>query len=373
MKTLFLSFFLLLAFSNVRADDYLLKGDVGKYPVVFDLFMSGNQIEATYFYTSTCIDIVLKGERTDNGVVLYASHYNGNIEDTTETWQLTENANKSWTGKWIGKKGKAYDVVLAPIDLNTIRHPYAQLPIVKEFKEGDAYNYVRSSMLQIVKDTATAQYGKYSLRGYHLKNARIQMFEIVGGMDKTLAAKINSRLLNKFVEHAWNYYGCTGNDTPAYNYTIYPPYITDNILSVNITADYYCNQAAHPDFTQEPVTIDMKTGNELVLEDMLSLTATVVPVDHEGKWSDYRAEIYGPRLLALMQKLHPHQMSLINECGYGTVDPWRYPTWYVTEKGLYISPSFPHVMSNCLLPDWSYISFEELKKHKNPKKHITLP
>ncbi len=373
MKTTFLSFLLLLAFSNVRADDYLLKGNIGKYPVVFDLFMSGNQIEGTYFYTSSCIDIVLKGERTDNGVVLYASHYNGNTEDTTETWRVTENANKSWTGKWIGKKGKVYDVVLAPLDIKTIITPYDRLPVARELKTSSEYNYIRLAHLPVVKDTATVKNGKYILRYYHLKNAAIDMFEVVGGLDKQIATKVNDLLLNKFLENAWNYCGCTGSDTPDYQYTIDNVFLSDNVLSVNIAVEFYCNQAAHPEGGNDPVTIDLKTGRQLVLEDILSLGTGPVPSEQSENWGSYREGVYGPKLLALMKKLYPKQLATSNECDYSVVEPWEVAQFYVTENGLYLSPSFPHAAVSCRNPDWSYISFEELKKHKNPKKPITLP
>lgn len=365
----FLFFFLsLFTAYNLRADDYLLKGNVGKYPVVFDLFMSGNQIEATYFYTSTCIDIVLKGKRTNDGVVLYAG-----TDDTTETWRLTENANKSWTGKWTGKKGKMYDIVLAPLDMTTIKTPYDRLPVARELKTSSQYNYARLAHLPIVKDTLTIKNGKYSLRYYHLKNADINMFEITGGLDKVVAAKVNDLLLNKFLENAWNYCGCTGSDTPDYQYDIDNVYLSENVLSVNIVVEYYCNQAAHPDGGNDPITIDLKTGKPLVLEDILSLASGPVPSEQSDKWGAYRDRIYGPKLLALMKKLYPNQLATSEECNYSESEVWQYAKWYISNKGLYISPTFPHAQGPCKMPDWSYISFEELKKHKNPTKHITLP
>ncbi len=369
-----LLFVSLLFFIPTRAEEFLLTGTIGKHPVILNIMVDGNDAEGNYCYHSSAIDIPLKGESAQDGMLLYVIRNSAKTgyDDTAEVFKITHTAGQGWVGKWTNRKGKVLDIVLRPANVTAIKHPYAHLPVVKKYFSSNKYNYLRSASLPIIADTGLTTNGKYKLKYYHLKNSPIFMFEIVSGLDNVIAAKVNDLLRNNFIDNASEFCSCLGADTPDYQYDIDNVYLTDNILSINVMVEFYCLQAAHPDGGNVPLTIDLKTGNQLVLEDVLYLSGPA-PSPNTVKWGHYREKIYGPKLLALLKKLYSKQLEANEECDYNSSDPWAFAEFYITQNGLYLSPSFPHVAAPCRNPEWAYIPFDLLKKYKHPAKHIVWP
>jgi len=94
------------------------------------------------------------------------------------------------------------------------------------------------------------------------------------------------------------------------------------------------------------------------------------------EWMNYRSDVFGPRLSALLKKLHPAQMKQQKEdaeCDYFNEEWWKFPVAYFTNEGLMICPDFPHVAGACRDPEWSVIPYRELTKYIDPRLKLTLP
>ncbi len=377
MKQLFLLFVAVFTINAVRAQDYLLKGSLGRSTIVMDLVVAGGNAEATFFYSTTCTDITLRGVKTSGGIAVYSTHRSfkvGRNFDTSESIILKQNPDKTWAGTWADNKGKKQPLLLSPVDLNIVKHPFADLPVVKEFRANEPYEFVRSSMLPIDRDANPTTKGKFKIKYFHLKGTSVKLLFIVEGLEKTLTNKVNNVLINKFIENACSYCSCAATiGAPSYEYTIENLYISENILSVYVTFQYFCKGEAHADGGEDPINIDMKTGEELELEDVLHLSNVVVPEAGTAKWLSYREKVYVPQLILLLQGLHPKQMAYKEDCDYNSVKRWVNPEWYINDKGLCISPVFPREIAPCRNPEWSFIPFKTVNEHKSPIKKIVLP
>lgn len=377
MKHLLLLVITVFTFTTVNAQDYLLKGTLGRSTVVMDLIVSGGDAEVTFFYSTTCSDVTLKGIRTAGGVAVYSTHRSflvGKNYDTSESIILKQNPDKTWSGTWADKKGKKQPMSLAPLDIATIKHPFADLPIVKQFKAIEPYEFVRSSMLPVERDANPTTKGKFKFKYIRLKGTSVKLLFLTDGLETTMMSKINNMMVNKFIEFACSYCSCAASiGAPSYEYSIDHLYISENILSVYVTFQYFCKGEPHADGGEEPINIDMKTGEELELEDVLYLSKVAVPEPGSPKWFIYREKVYVPQLVALLQGLHPKQMAYKEDCDYNPVKRWINPEWYINEKGLYISPVFPREIAPCRNPEWSFVPFKSVSEHKNPAKKIVLP
>ena len=359
MKTVLLFMMCLVSALTVRATEYILEGTIGKYPVVMKLRMDKDWASARYFYRSSFRDIELAGLPTRDGVSLVT-------EDSTEKLLLHLQPDKvSWAGIWSNDKGRQYQVTLKPVNLNAIVHPFGHLEVVKGFKTKDKYEYVRSSMMPIIKDSVVVKKGNYSLQYFHLKNTGITMFTIVAGLPEQVSEKVNKLLMESLISNACNYCACLGYGNKVFReYSISSIFLTDNVLSIDIAQGWDCRGQAHPEEGDEYINIDLKTGKKLGLTDVLYFSGVKKGAE----------EVYMNKVYYLLRKLHPKEMAdTTADCSFLPVEPWIYAQWNIIDKGLYISPSFPHAVLQCRKPDWSYIPFDVLKKYKNPAKSIILP
>ncbi len=377
MKRSIILLLLVLGYGIAKAGELLLEGTIGTYPIVINLNIDNSSTWGSYFYKSTCSDIVLEGQNSGDNVTLKVSRTNNKTKETevAETFRLKQGANKSWTGTWTDKKGKQLKVSLSPVNINTIKNPFGYLPEVADLKMKMPYEYMRTACIKIVYDGATVKNGKYTLKYYHLKNTKVKLFEVVNGLEKNVADKVKSVLLSKFMSMASSYYSCaTANGIGSgYDMGIGEIFMTDNILSLQLNFDVYCAGNAHPEAGLDILNIDMRTGRQLTLQDVLFLVPGPVPDRESDAWLNYNSEKYAPKLTALLKKLHPEEMVAGGDCDYAEVSAWQYPDWYVSAKGLHILPGFAHAMAPCRETDWAFIPFSVLKLYRNPKVNIVLP
>ena len=60
-------------------------------------------------------------------------------------------------------------------------------------------------------------------------------------------------------------------------------------------------------------------------------------------------------------------------CGFQNPEPWKFPIWYFTEKGLYIGAEFSHAGAACKYPEWSVIPYKIVQKYRNKQVKLNLP
>lgn len=340
--------FICPAQGNTTVYEYLLRGTIGKFPVVVKVNTWEETTHIDYFYSNSLKDISLDGGAPGDKITLQTN-------DSSETWQIHKNANGSWTGIWTNNKGIHYPIDLQSANIDTIRHPLIRLPSVQQAKKEDGYEYIRSSLLQVIKEGAPTKQSGYELQYYKIKNTNVRLFSFLPGKIK-MAGKINDILLNEAVDLACLALACRGiGNVTGYDYTLKDMYVTDKVLGVDIATGWDCQGQAHPDDGHTYLNIDIQKGKLLKLTDVLDVGAK----DEEECMN---------KVYKILKKLYPQKMANDGECDYSEQWPWTYAQWLFTAAGIYINPSFPHAVANCREPDWSYLPYPEIKRLKSLKK-----
>ncbi len=362
---LFLSFQL-----QANEKSYLLEGTVGPYPIIMNLSTDGESCGAVYFYQSSLHDIHLSGKVSGNKLTLYCNSYNKNLKrnDTSETITLDVNGNSA-SGSWLSNEGKKLDVTLHSVNLATVVNPFAKLPYVIGQKAEDTYNYMRIASMKL-KGDSLVKVGNITLEYVHIAKSPVMYPRIVDGCNKEIMDKVNKLINNTLIENTSMFFSCS-----SYDFKLQNVFINKDVFSINAYTDFYCG-GAYPEYGNDPLNLNLKTGNKLNLEDILYLSNTNVPSSESEEWLTYRGDVFAPKLIDLLKNLYPKKMKEHGEdaiCNYSTKEAWSFTNWYITEKGLHLLPDFPHAAGICRNPGWAIIPFAELNKHQNPKSGITLP
>ena len=371
MKCSFILVLLLLTLQLQASEkSYLLEGNVGPYPIIMNLSTDGETCGAVYFYQSSLHDIHLSGTTTGNKLTLYCNSYNKNLKrnDTSETITLELTGNNA-AGGWVSNEHKKLDVNLHTVNLATVVNPFARLPYVIGQKAEDTYNYMRTASMKL-KGDSIVKVGNITLEYVRVGKCPVVYPRIADGCDKEIMDKVNKLINNTLIENTCMFFSCS-----SYDFKLKSVFINKDVLSINTYTDYYCG-GAYPDYGNDPLNLNLKTGNKLNLEDVLYLSNANVPSSESVEWLTYRGDVFAPKLIALLNSLYPKKMKEHGEdanCDYNSKEPWSFPNWYLTDKGLHLLPDFPHAAGICRNPGWSVIPFAELKKHQNPKSGITLP
>lgn len=355
MKSVILFICFLFSCSCIFAEEYLLEGMIGNYPVVLRLTVDEGKAAATYFYKSRTDDIELNGDFLNKTVRL-------STVDSSESMTLIYGSNNEWAGKWVNNEGNTLFILLMPANLNTVTHPFARLPCVKEFKKNEPYEYLRSACLKLQNDKAIRQEGSYKIQGYHLKNSDLQAVRILGSEGKVAAGRINTVLLDNFISDICYSKACISEDTQkSYGYS-FSYYIKGNVLSAYVALSLSCKGAMRMGYSDRTFNYDLKTGKKLNIDDMLHFPG--IKDDNEQR---------GNKIQALLTRLYPTKMVNADYCDYTDTIAWQQTDWRLTEHGLLLMPYFVRADLPCWDPDWPVISFDLLKKYRNPNKKVLLP
>ncbi len=350
--------------TGVLAENYLLEGTIGKYPVVVNLHVDyiAKTADATYFYRSTGNDIALGGQQAGDSIILRSKGGQNTVTGVvTEELSLKQKKYDVWVGIWRNSKGRQYIVSLKKANTN-ISHPYSSLPVVAHFKWDNQFEYLRTARLRLAYDSGFHQAGNYKIQGYHLKNSDLEAIRVVAGTDNSTADRINNILLDDFISNFSYCKGCVSRDTgKSYGYS-FNYFITGNVLSVCTSISLLCDDGMQMGYNQEVLNFDLRTGSQLQLGDVLYFP---------GSQAD--KEQYGDRLFTLLKQMYPAKMVNEDYCDYSDTAAWRQANWRITEQGLIIMPYFPRADLPCWDPGWSVIPFDTLKKYRNPNKRSLLP
>lgn len=332
------------------ADVY--EGAVGDAPIVMKLEGSDGSYSGNYFYRSRRFDIDLSGDEA-KGVLTLESRLTG------DRLSLKRNGG-GFDGELTTAKGKRLPAHLHKVSAAPGDVP-ADLP-----KEIDLYEKLRISGLALKADKAETVSGR-NIRWYVEPKSGNRVFRIESGYPEPVMAAINRSLTGIQWLDVANYFGCPSSEggSGRENSEVKNRYLSDDYVSFATFESWSCAGAAHPDFGIEEHTFDAKTGRELEVDDVLKFGKGPVPAKDSDAWYDYRGKTFSPALVALMKRLHPKEMKKPKEedgCDYTDPEVWDFPTWYPTEKGLYVGAIFARVARVCDDPEWSVIPWAEVKK-----------
>lgn len=361
----FLLLFLAIAIISNGQASFILEGTIGKYPVVMKL----SKELPGYFYTSTRREIELEfSSEKNNTVILRKTGYdNGASKEIVHETFILKRTGNEWKGTWQ-TKNKQLPVLLKPVD--TVKYDFNSIPHINYYFD-DAidriYHKTRLSHLTFVKDSLTRS-GIYQLQWMHEKLTGITGFRVVNGYAQPILDRVNTVLTKKQLEDVLGYLTCNGlKDDFDYQQADWQPFLSPEFISVQAYTSSFCG-GAHPNYSNTSFTIDIRKGKEVEDIDELFWFTGSKPIAKDSGIRDHYLEERSRAIVLLITRLYPAEMkkpSSEDSCDYSDPERWKYPYWFLTDKGLYITPSFTHAEHSCENPEFTWIPYSVLAEHKS--------
>ncbi len=352
MKRWVLFIYVLLCCCRVGAKQYLLEGTAGNDTLVMKLVVDGDIANSRFFYKSNVTDVEFNGSYNNGIVHLYAA-------DSSASMILKQLPDRTWTGKLAKDKHQIISLKLHIVNINAVKHSFSYLSSVKSFKKNDQYEYLRSACFKLVNDTLFRYDSNYKIQTCHIKNTELNAIKIVADTVSKVVDKVNNILMDMLVQNAVYCKSCIAQDTNlSYGYS-FDYTIKGNVLSAYVSLSLSCSGAMRMDYSDQTFNYDLNTGRPLVLDDVLYF---------KGVNGDNALQ--GNKIMSLLHRLYPDKMVNIDYCDYTDTLAWQNTDWRITEKGLLLMPYFVRADLPCWDPDWPVISFDLLKKYRNPNKKV---
>lgn len=370
MKKLVVFFFIfqsLFAFSQDK--EFYLEGTLGKSKIYMSVNVFGSATEdpntnAIYFYQNSLKDILLEGTKKNNVFTLVFKH-----RDTIhEKFVLKKVGNTDFEGTWSDAKGKSFPVKLSPIDFSNYK---STLP---EYYYGDKkLNLIKYKFLEFKKQKTTV-YKNKEIIWYSEKHCNALFFRLGGTFSEKSKKTVNPVLENMQIKNTIWQLGCSSdyyyNKGENISFDTAFTFLNNNLLGFKIFSDWYCG-GAYPDTGTTGYLIDLNTGKNYEIDNIIAFDQSVT-TEKESNFDSfvkYRKKYFAPKLYAIVNSEQHFVKPKDNDeetCDMTDLDIWwGDETWIYTEKGIEFTPSFPHAMRAC--GETYLISFEKLKKYKNPK------
>jgi len=370
MKKFFVSLFVfqsLLVFSQDKI--YYLEGSLAKSKIYMSVNVFGSTAEdpntnAIYFYQNSLKDIHLEGTKKNNVFTLVFKKG----DTIQEKFILKKVDNINLEGTWSNAQGKSFPVKLSPIDFSNY-----QSTLPKDYYEDEKLNLIKLKFLEFKKQKTTV-YKKKEIVWYIEKHCNAPFFRLGDTFSEKSKNAVNPILEKIQIKNAiWQlncssdwYYNTGGNISFNTELT----FLNSNLLGFKISSDWYCG-GAYPDTGTTGYLIDLNTGKNHEIDDIIAFDKSVTTKNESNfdSWLKYRQNYFAPKLYAIVNSKQHFVKPKENDeepCDMTNLDIWwGDETWVYTEKGIEFTPSFPHAMRAC--EETFLVSFEKLKKYKNPK------
>ncbi|MCG2610864.1 hypothetical protein LZZ90_05040 [Flavobacterium sp. SM15] len=364
-KTLFLLCFLYscLIFGQ---NNYYLEGKLGKSSIYLSIEVydsEENSVNARYFYQNSLKDIVLEGTRVKGKFILFFKDYS--TDKIIEKFELTSLQNKTFKGFWSNATGKKTAIELQPIDFSKIKAN----PIVKT--EDSPMNKVKLQFLNFKKDSASVHFGK-KIDWYSEKHCKMSFFRLSDNFSLTTRKKINPMLNTIQVEEVLSQLECSTrfaySEGSGIDYSVKIGFLNKDLLGFEMFRAWDCG-GAHPDFGGQGYLIDLNTGKNFDLDQIIAFDKSVTSDkdNNFSAYSEYRTKYFAPKLFELInesQHFKKPENSEEDGCDYTDLEIWNFVSWNFTKDGIEFTPYFYRAARNCEEP--FLIPFDSLKKYKNP-------
>lgn len=328
-------------------------------------------LDVRYYYFSSLKDIVLEGRRNKNQFTFLFNEEGGKFD---EKFVLTKDAKGVFKGNWIHKFGKKLAVVLKPILVTAIKNPYKFIPFIAVYKNTDPYEYMRSSKLTFKTDSISSYKGQ-TLRWVTETHGKCPGFYLDSSFSDATQQLINKKLEAINVENAMNQLSCATqwdySDGGGIEMSFTLNYLDENLFSFSIWKSWFCG-GAHPDFGFDSYLMDLHTGHEYALEELIAFDKSVVIYDEKAdnftEYVAYQRDYFAPKILALLKEqgsVYADYNSEEDPCMelYNDPESWTFANWEFTEDGLRISCSVARAARACetesfTIPFTKFISYK---------------
>ncbi|UMZ10456.1 hypothetical protein I9018_23630 [Pseudomonas sp. MPFS] len=358
---------LLGATAQASSSRQILVGTLGKMPIVMEISTSDpHKVTGRYFYQKYHHDLPLAGSLEEQSLQLSEGR-ESYAEDASPqaAFQLQRTA-EGWQGQWQGANGKTLEVRLAPASAQEPK-PGTLPYLVKLYRE-DLYEYLRLQGLTL-KQGKQQDFMGYTLQWWSEPSSNLSMFKVIAGYPQDRQEQLNQLLMERLWREVGGYHECMleAGKGGEFIQSVKPRFFSSAVLSVSIATSYTCG-GAHPDFGDSPLNIDVNTGRDLSLTDVLWVGKgqPLKQSEHSALY-EYNTQQLAPWLVEQFTALHPREMrepaSEDEGCNYSDTGVWGDNSWYFTPRGLFISAHFPRVERDCDGPQWAVLPYSVVRKH----------
>jgi hypothetical protein len=367
--------------AGANAREQLFTGTIGKYKVAFNLDISESSVYGSYFYETSCIDIIFTGEANGNRFEMSAGPAYAEEKDR-EKLVLVRKGNRI-TGTWKFK-GKTLPVSLTEKPKAQIANTYAAANKLFAGQEMSDYELYRTSFAKLERmDSVTTDKG-VTFQWFREARSDVKIFRVIKGLPMEKIRFLNDYLEAYQLNGFSNYASCVnGEGMPAYESSILSWFINSDFFSIRIYHAYWCG--ASPSFGQTFHNFDLRGLKELTPDDLLPFPGQVIyDGNNWSQWYPYREEIYAGKLIGYLKALHPGHFPPVDDessvtddsegnipdidvaCRYSTPQPWAFADVLITESGLFIGAAVGGAAKVCDYPEWAVIPYVNMKNDLNP-------
>ena len=341
----------------------VFKGTIGQAAVVMSL--DADDAQGVYFYDKYKHDITLHGSVKGHEYLL-AEGVDDDANSTGNRMDLHRDGNRL-AGTYTTAKGKTLPVTLTLVAPGSVPEPRPDLKLeateADRLNTGGDYNRLRLTGMQLTPQKQETIGGHYTVQWYLEPRSGERLFRLVAGWPQLVMAAINTQL------EAWQFgsaaakLACAGDGATPDDITV--TLANDRFLSIQSASSWDCEGAAHPDAGVAGTTFDTRTGKQLAIEGMWWLGKGAKPQEGSDAFYAYRREVFVPAVVRVLTQLHPREMRKPADddaCDYSDPDVWNIDSYWLTDKGLQLQPSFSHVQESCEDADWAVIPYSLLQK-----------
>lgn len=342
MKKFYVLLFILLkgisAFAHVE-QLFFLEGKLNGKPIAMRIVREDDFYRGEYFFLAEKKNILFRGNCKEKDCLLSVSKLN-NItlkEELLESFQIKENADRSWSGTWQ-KGGTSSSVLLTPIDVSKIPHKYKDVPYVNTL---DPLSYIRTSNL-VFSLVKTQKINNITLEWLKESFSGVEFIRIRKGLPANEMEVVNRSLANIHINNVEGFFWCnTAFKSAPYEFNSRIELINKNILNITTTLSSNCH-ATTLETQSDNLTIDIKTGKTLSLENLFYAGKDSIPSVNSGEWFSYRYTIFGNLIYTKLKALYPDKfVNSADKCNFNKVESWQFPQWRLSAKGILVKPYFP--------------------------------
>ncbi len=319
-------------------------GTLGKSAIVLKLEnTNGTETYGSYYYRNHARDINLNGSIKNSSLRLEEFEI---LNTDPKAILALKVQGSNLIGAWTDfkNKKKTFPVNLHRVtsrDFTGIQLP--NTPMLTKWKLENPYDYLRfDTALKTVKNEVIN--GK-KVTWLTEPKSNI-MFLRLAGENKT----VNDALIDEHYRVASESLGCINDQPDSFSYTPKISLYSKRILSVASSVYYDCG-GAHPDGGAENFNLNLSTGKTLELEDVYHFVPipkglSLDPNDTSDLRNNY-LETRGAALKTLILNQYKTFSSEKDCVEVYQTDTLSYISWYLTNEGLVITPSFAHAMAAC--------------------------
>jgi len=357
-------------------------GTLGNSPIVLEVNTdNAKDVSGRYFYQKYRKDLMLRGEKDGEALRFEEGNDRDNEGKPRPNIRLQPTSN-GLSGEWTSPQGKVLKIELLRAKLPPV--PVGTLPYLATLHDVSSYEYLRLQGMKL-KQGKTETFMGYTLQWWSEPQSGMSLFEVISGYTAEELQRINQQLMGRLWQQVVSFHDClTQPGMYVYSQTADPLWMSPSVISVNIKAESNCG-GSYSDERDMPFNLDTKTGKTLALEDVLWIGQgepqyyELNQLDDKASndaylaYSEYRTKELAPWLVGQLRTLYPVEVTTTTDrndgCVYGEEQSWIFPSWYFTDQGIKLLPSFAHNQAMCRNVEWSTLPYNLIKQHPG---HVAL-